>query len=255
MKNLLSKPLNIIIIVIVGLAIILAVIFGIKNANDQASLKKADEIAVPHQANIDIYKKAANAEIQAKSASVNSEQTAKEFADVVDAKIKAIPELQSVGRYGEKHSNVYQKAVNSRDQLKKSYESLALYARGELASSYKYLATIQGMLNMKVSDYLGNVQVVDGSPVREKLIPPYQAAYDSFAKLTVPEGQGELAKNTRNTFMSFITSAQDAAKKLDSHESFSFDFSKEFADLQNQVNAAGATLHSTFEEKVKQATK
>lgn len=255
MKNILSKPINLIAIVIIVLVIIFAIVFGIKSANDAASLKKADEIATPYQTNINAYKKAADIEIQVKSAAVNSEQTAKEFADFVDTKVKTIPELQTAGAYGEEHSDAYKKAVDTRDELKNSYESLMLYARGNLAGTYKYLATIQSMLNMKVSDYLGNVQVVDGAPVREKLIPPYQAAYDSFAKMTVPENQGELAKNTRNTFMSFITSAQDAANKLDAHQSFSFDFSKEFANLQNQVNTATSVLHAAFVEKVNQETK
>jgi len=255
MKQFLSKPLYLISAGIIVIVIILGVTLSVKNANDQASVKKADEIAATYQPDITDYSKLANEEIKTQIAKVNSEQTAKEFANVVTAKIKAIPALGSVDVYGAEHSEAYKKAAASKDQLTALYQDLAKYAGGELAITYAFADSVQGLLNMKVNDYIGGGAVMDGSPVREKLIPAYQAALDKFKNVQVPKGQEELAKNTTTTYTNFIVAANDAAKKLDAHESFSFDFSEQFATLQNQLNTLKTTTQANFMTAVQKATK
>jgi hypothetical protein len=256
MKKFLSKPLNLILTILIILAIVVAISQSITHANNQADAKRADEIAKKYQPQLDDYKKRSDAEIKAQAASVNSEESAKIFAGMIDAKIKSLPEIQSVNNaYVYENSKGYKTALSIRDGIKNSYEELALYARGDLASRYKYLATVQSMLDMKVSDYLGNTQVMDGTPVREKLIPPYQSALDAFMKLPIPKGQEVFAKNVRNTYGGFVSAAADAAKKLDAKESFSFDFSKEFTDLQGQVNTERSSLQDVFLDRVNQTIK
>lgn len=249
-----SKSTYILVGVIVALIIVIVVSVGVKSMDDRASLKKADEIAATYQSNIDAYKKAADAELQNKATSVNSAQTASDFAVVVDTKVNSMPVLAKTG-YGDTHSDAYKKAAAQRNEVKKSYEDLSRYTKENVAATYKYLDAVQGMLNMKVSDYLAGAQVTNGAPIREKLIPPYQSAYDALMKVPVPEDQAVLAKNAKDTYANFIASAKDAANKLDAKESFSFDFSKQLGDLQNQVNVARAAIPPAFIAQVTEATK
>ena len=254
MKQFLSKPLNLVIVGIVVLIVILGIVFGVKNMNDQASLKKANEIADTYVSNITNYKKTANEELKTQSTTVTSEETAKAFASNVDKKLKGIPSLETSGKYGADHSDAYKKALGLKNDLTSAYTNLK-QSSSDIAAGYSFVGSVQTLLNMKVSDYLGGGAVMDGTPIREKLIPPYQAALDAFKKVQVPKGQEELAKNTTKTYTDFIAAASDAAAKLDAHQSFSFDFSSELASLQDQVATYQTTLQTNFATAVQAATK
>lgn len=254
MKQFFSKPINLVLLGIVIVVIAVGILLGVKNMNDQTSLKKANEAAESYIPKITSYKKATDEELKAQSAGVNTEQSAKAFAQNVDTKLKAIPSLESVDSYGAERSESYKNALKLKNSLTASYIDLKKSSE-EYATARAFTASIEGMLGMKVSDYLGGGAVMDGTPVRQKLIPPYQAALDAFKKVQVPNGQEELAKSTAKTYTDFISAANDAAAKLDAHQSFSFDFSKEFAALQAQLDGFKSASQAGFTTAVQKTTK
>lgn len=159
------------------------------------------------------------------------------------------PTLADAPDAGVEQSQAYATAAETEQTFLQPYEQLDReLRRADVALAF--VSAARTALELRATDYVGFGLLDDSGPIRTRLVPAFVQARDTFAAVRVPKGQDALAATVRDALQYVIDQATALADSIDGNRSFSFSYSREFADALAAVDDYATTVEGDVTESV-----
>ena len=219
-----------------------------KSPQQRDEIRAADRVAQRFDTAIDRYVAAAAAELKSQHDADQDGYPA--LLELAKDKIADAPRLRprDTTSYGRKHSDTYQDAPDHRAAALAPLKNLETYVRTRAIPDSGFIAAGKKLVGLRPGTLLGDDPVVDGEPLRKRVLPAYEKARDRLKKQDVPEG-AELLKLDLMTYANDIISmTKDGAKKIDEQKAFFFRLGERPVELFQRL----ATMESAIQAQVGQ---
>lgn len=240
--------LAVLVTFVIGLVIASLAAVVAKSPGERDEIKAADRVAQRFDRAVDSYVAAAAAELKSQHDADQDGYPA--LLKLAKEKIAGAPRLRPGGTtsYGRAHSGDYQDAAEDRSAALAPLKSLEAYLRTRAVPDSGFIAAGKKLVGLRPGTLLGDDPVVDGEPLRTRVLPAYQKARTRLKNQDVPEG-AELLKLDLMTYAEDVISmTKDGAKKIDDHKAFFFRLGERPVELFQRL----ATMESAIQVQVEQ---
>ncbi|KAA1399987.1 hypothetical protein [Aeromicrobium ginsengisoli] len=221
-----------------------------KSPEQRDQINDADRVAQRFEAVIDAY-------VVKAAAKVKSEHDADQdgypaLLDVVQNRIADAPRLRagSTTAYGREHSGAYEDAGPHRASALAPLKDLELYLRTQAIPNSRFIAAGKKLVALRPGTLLGDEAVVNGDPLRERVLPAYEKARNRLKKQNAPEG-AELLRLDLMTYANDIVSmTKDGAKKIDEQKAFFFQLGDRPVELFKRLAAMETAIQVQVSQQV-----
>lgn len=233
----------VIALVIAGLGAVMA-----KSPEQRDEIRAADQVAARFDTTIDRYVASAVADLKRKHDADQDGYPA--LLKVAQDKIADAPRLRAKGtsEYGREHSGDYQRAERRRASALAPIVALEAYLRTRAIPDSKFIAAGKKLVGLRPSTLLGDDPVVNGGPLRERVLPAYEKARSRLKKQAVPSGSELLQLDLMTYANDMISMTKEGAKKIDEQKAFYF----QLADRPVELLSRLATIESGIQIEVTQ---
>ena len=221
-----------------------------KSPEQRDQIDAADRVAQRFEANIDDYVTAAAAKVKSKHDADQDGYPA--LLDVVQDQIADAPRLRP-GRttaYGREHSNAYEDADTHRAAAVAPRKDLEVYLRTQAIPNSKFIAAGKKLVALRPGTLLGDEPVVDGDPLRKRVLPAYEKARDRMKDQDVPKGAELLRLDLMTYANDIISMTKDGAKKIDEQKAFFFQLGDRPVELFKRLAAMETAIQVQVTQQV-----
>ncbi|WP_332664400.1 hypothetical protein [Aeromicrobium sp.] len=204
-------------LVITGLSSVVA-----KSPEQRDQIRAADQVAQRFDAAMDRYVGSAAAELKSQHDADQDGYPA--LLELVQDKIADAPRLRAgtTTSYGREHSGDFQGAGLRRTAALAPLKDLESYLRTEAIPHSQFIAAGRKLVTLRPGTLLGDGPVLDGGPLRERVLPAYEKARDRLEKQDTPKGSELLQLDLMTYANDVISMTKQGAKKIDDQKAFFF---------------------------------
>jgi hypothetical protein len=230
-------------LIIIGVGSVVA-----KSPEQRDEIRAADRVAQRFDAAVERYVVAAAVEVKSKHDADQDGYPA--LLDLVQDKIADAPRLHpgKSTSYGREHSDDYREVGEQRTAALKPLKDLELYLRTQAIPDSRFIAAGKKLVALRPGTLLGDDPVVNGDPLRERVLPAYEKARSRMKKQDAPKGSELLRLDLMTYANDMISMTKDGAKKIDDQKAFFFQLGDRPVELFRRL----ATLESTIQIQVAQ---
>lgn len=230
-------------LVFTGLSAVVA-----KSPEQRDEIGAADRVARRFDATIQRYTASAAAELKSRHDADQDGYPA--LLKLAQRTISDAPRLPQAGTtsYGREHSGAYQGAADRRAAALAPMKDLESYLRTQAIPDSKFIAAGKKLVALRPGTLLGDDPVLDGEPLRERVLPAYEKARARVKKLDPPRGSELLRLDLVTYANDIISMTKDGAKKIDEQKAFYFKLGGRPIELLRRL----ATLESGIQVEVTQ---
>ncbi|MGJ9414388.1 hypothetical protein ACHAAC_16940 [Aeromicrobium sp. CF4.19] len=156
--------------------------------------------------------------------------------DVVAEAAEDLPELEPVSEYGEASSSTYQSARDARGQTQEALEEVQQTVERGIEAE-RFADAAEGALAVDPNSFVTEQTLPNGSPVRERVIPPLRSTLAEVESLETPEGAQEARRAVVDALQFVIDEATTLAAELDAGRSYQFEFGTRYGEAGAAVTA------------------
>ncbi len=214
---------------------------SLPSPEQRAEVRAADVVAARYEKDLD----AATSRFSSQVTTIvrdNTDDFGRALA-LVQKRTRSVPRIPEKGTsaYGREHSDRYQEARSRRDLALRPYLRLVRTLRSAVTIQ-EFIEAGTRTIRINPTKLLSDVVVVDGSPLREIVVPRYRAARKDLKKHPAPPGSEVLGRDLDRYVKDAITSAEEGADDIDAGRPFFFDFGRRPQDLQRRLVSLQSTL-------------
>lgn len=230
-------------LVLTGLSAVVA-----KSPEQRDEIRAADRVAQRFDTAIERYVAAAAQDLKSKHDADQDGYPA--LLELANDKIADAPQLRAgdTTSYGREHSGDYQDAGNRRTAALMPLKQLESYLRTQAIPDSKFIAAGKKLVALRPATLLGKEPVVNGDPLRERVLPAYEKARARLKKQDTPKGSELLQLDLMTYANDVISMTKKGAKKIDDQEAFFFELGDRPVELFRRL----ATMESTIQVQVAQ---
>lgn len=219
-----------------------------KSPQQRDEIREADRVAQRFDKTIDTYVAAAAAELKSQHDADQDGYPA--LLDLAKDKIADAPRLRpgATTSYGREHSGDYQGAADRRAAALAPLKSLETYLRTRAIPDSGFIAAGKKLVGLRPGTLLGDAPVVDGEPLRKRVLPAYEKARARLKKQDIPEGAELLQLDLVTYANDLISMTKDGAKKIDDSKAFFFRLGDRPVELFQRL----AAMESAIQVQVRQ---
>lgn len=219
-----------------------------KSPQQRDEIRAADRVAQRFDRTVDSYVADAAGEIKSQHDADQDGYPA--LLELAKDKIADAPRLRPGGTtsYGRKHSGAYQDAGDHRSAALAPLKSLEAYLRTRAIPDSRFIAAGKKLVGLRPGTLLGDDPVVDGEPLRTRVLPAYEKARARLKKQDIPEGAELLQLDLVTYANDVIAMTKDGAKKIDEQKAFFFRLGDRPVELFQRL----ATMESGIQVQVGQ---
>jgi hypothetical protein len=168
--------------------------------------------------------------------------------DLVESKIGDVPRIRpgDTTAYGREHSGEYQEAGDRRTAALVPLNDLESYLRTEAIPVSRFIAAGKKLVALRPGTLLGDDPVLNGDPLRDRVLPAYEKARKRMTKQDTPKGSELLRLDLVTYANDIVAMTKDGAKKIDNGEAFFFQLRDRPVELFRRL----ATLESGIQVQV-----
>ncbi|MEV7395871.1 hypothetical protein [Aeromicrobium sp. NPDC092404] len=232
-------------LVLAGLGSVVA-----KSPEQRDEIRAADAVAQRFDRAVSRYVSDAAADIASKHDADQDGYPA--LLKLAQAKLRGAPELGERGTtsYGREHSDDYQSAEDRRRAALQSLADLETYLRKRAIPDSKFIAAGKKLVGLRPGTLLGDDPVLNGDPLRERVLPAYKKARSQVEKQSVPEGSRLLKLDLVTYADDVIAQTKDGAEKIDDQEAFFFQLGDRPVELFQRLAAFESGIQVQVDEQV-----
>ncbi len=216
---------------------------SLPSPQERAEVRAADRVAVRYEQDLD----AAASRFGERVVTIVRANTDdfERALKLVQERTRSVPRIPERGTtdYGREHSDRFQEARSRRDLALRPYLRLVRTLRAAVPIQ-EFIEAGTRAIRINPTKLLSDVVVVDGSPLRDIVVPRYRKARQDLKKHPAPPGSEVLGRDLDRYVKDAITSAQEGADDIDAGLPFFFDFGRRPQDLQRRLVSLQATLAS-----------
>lgn len=219
-----------------------------KSPEQRDQIRAADRVAERFDASLERYVTSAADELNSKHDEDQDGYPA--MLQLAQDKIADAPQLApgKTTSYGREHSGDYQDAENRRTAALTPLKDLEAYLRTRAIPDSKFIAAGKKLVALRPGTLLGKDPVVDGGPLRERVLPAYEKARDRMKKQDTPKGSELLALDLMTYANDVISMTKEGARKIDDQKAFYFQLGDRPVGLFQRL----AALESAIQVQVAQ---
>ena len=219
-----------------------------KSPEQRDQIRAANAVAQRFDTKMERYTVAAAQELKSKHDADQDGYSA--LLKLVKDKIEDAPRLRPGGTtsYGREHSDDYQGAEERRSAALAPFEDLEAYLRTRAVPDSKFIAAGKKLVALRPGTLLGKDPVLNGTPLRERVLPAYEKARDGLKKQDTPKGSELLQVDLMTYANDLISMTKEGAKKIDAQEAFFFQLGDRPVKLFQRL----ATIESAIRVQVAQ---
>jgi hypothetical protein len=219
-----------------------------KSPEQRDQIRAADRVAQQFDAKIGRYAASAAEELKSKHDADQDGYSA--LLKLAQDKIEHAPRLSPRGTtsYGRENSSDYHDAGERRSAALAPLEDLEAYLRTRAVPDSKFIAAGKKLVALRPGTLLGKDPVLNGTPLREKVLPAYEKARDALKKQDTPKGSELLQVDLMTYANDVISMTKDGAKKIDEQKAFFFQLGDRPVKLFQRL----ATIDSAIRVQVAQ---
>lgn len=219
-----------------------------KSPEQRDQIEAADRVAQRFDASLDRYVTSAAAEIRAQHDGDQDGYPA--LLDLAQDKIADAPRLprSETTSYGREHSDDYQDAGDRRASALTPFKDLEAFLRTRAIPDSGFIAAGKKLVALRPGTLLGKAPVVDGDPLRKRVLPAYEKARTRMKDQDPPKGSDLLHLDLMTFADDVIEMTKEGAKKIDAQKAFFFQLGDRPVELFQRL----AALESAIQVKVAQ---
>lgn len=221
-----------------------------RSPEQRDQINAAKRVAQRFEADVDRYVVSAATTIKRKHDADQDGYPA--LLKVVQQQIADAPRLRP-GRttaYGRDHSSDYQDADDHRAAALAPLKDLEAYLRTEAIPNSKFIAAGKKLVGLRPGTLLGDEPVVDGDPLRKRVLPAYEKARDRLKKQSPPKGAELLRLDLATYATDIISMTKDGAKKIDEQKAFFFQLGDRPVELFKRLAAMETAIQVQVSQQV-----
>jgi hypothetical protein len=228
-------------LVITGIGAVVA-----KSPEQRDQISAADRVAERYKASLDLYLASAAVEIKRQHDADQDGYPA--LLDLVESKIADVPRIRpgDTTSYGREHSGEYQDAGDRRTAELASLNDLESALRTQAIPVSRFIAAGKKLVALRPGTLLGDGPVLNGAPLRDRVLPAYEKARKRMKKQDVPKGSELLGLDLVTYANDIVAMTKDGAKKIDDGEAFFYRLGDRPVELYRRL----ATLESTIQVQI-----
>jgi len=221
-----------------------------KSPEQRDQIDAADRVAQRFEADVDDHVAAAADKIKSKHDADQDGYPA--LLEVVQDQIADAPRLRPghTTAYGREHSNDYEDAGNHRATALAPLKELETYLRTQAIPNSKFIAAGKKLVALRPGTLLGDEPVVDGDPLRKRVLPAYEKARDRMKDQDAPKGAELLRLDLMTYANDIISMTKDGAKKIDEQKAFFFQLGDRPVELFKRLAAMETAIQVQVTQQV-----
>jgi hypothetical protein len=232
-------------LVVVGLGSVVA-----KSPEQRDEIRAADRVAQRFDAAVDRYVASAAAELKSQHDADQDGYPA--LLDLAKGKIAEAPNLRPGGTtsYGREHSDDYRDAADHRSAALAPLKDLEAYLRTRAIPDSRFIAAGKKLVALRPGTLLGDEPVVDGDPLRKRVLPAYEKARARMKKQETPEGSELLQLDLMTYANDVISMTKEGARKIDDQKAFFFQLGDRPVKLFRRLAAIESAIQVQVAQQV-----
>jgi hypothetical protein len=221
-----------------------------KSPEQRDEIRAADRVAERFETAIDRYVASAAAEVKSQHDADQDGYPA--LLKLVKDQVADAPRLRpgDTTAYGRDHSDDYQGAEKRRAAALAPLTALESYLRTQAIPDSKFIAAGKKLVGLRPATLLGKDPVLNGDPLRERVVPAYKKARDRLKKQSAPEGSELLQLDLTTYANDVMTMSKEGAKKIDKQEAFFFQLGDRPVELFQRLAAIESGIQVQVTEQV-----